>query len=69
MESGTQERVQSVSPAVCLSVHPQTFLHDGWIDSLHIGYHDQVPWAADAYKIEFGFVQNLTNCGHLKNKF
>ena len=44
--------------------HSLTFLHDGWMDFLHIGYHDQVPWAAFASKIEFGSVLNLTNYSH-----
>ena len=50
----------SVSQLVC----PRTFLHNGWMDFLHIGYHDQVPWASDAYKSEFMSVPNLTNYGH-----
>ena len=46
---------------ICLSchpsIHPGTFLHDGWMDFLHICYHDQVPWAAaDAHEIDFGSV-------------
>ena len=54
----------SSHPAVHLPVHPHAFLHDGWMDFFHIGYHDQVPWAVDARKIEFGSVRNLTNYGH-----
>ena len=50
----------SVSP----DVHPHTLLHDGWMGFLHIGYHDQVPWVADAFKIEIGIVSNFSNYGH-----
>ena len=32
------------------SVHLCIFLHDGWMDFLHIWY-DRVPWAADAHRI------------------
>ena len=53
--------VQSVS----LSVRPRTFLHDGWVDFLHITYHDQVPWAGNAGEREFGSVANLTNYGNV----
>ena len=45
-------------------VHLHTFLRDGWMDFLHIGCHGQVPWSADACKIEFDVVPNLTNYGH-----
>ena len=31
------------------------------IDFLHIVYHDQVPWAIDTHKIEFGSVPNFSN--------
>ena len=51
---GIQESVQ----AVCLSVHHCTFLHDGWIDFLHTGYHDQIPWATNTQNIKFGSVPN-----------
>ena len=44
-----------------VSVHPVAFLHDGVMDFLHIEYHNQVPWTADACKIEFGFVSNFSN--------
>ena len=55
---------------VCQSVHPHTFIHDDWMDCLHIWYHDQVPWAADARKkIEFDSVSNLSNCGNFFNNF
>ena len=54
----------SVCPSVQLSVHPRAFLHDGWTDLLHIGYHDQVPWGTDTCKIEFDSVPNLTNYGN-----
>ena len=39
------------------------------MDFLHIWYHndDQVPWATDAYEIEFGYVPNLSNYGHFQN--
>ena len=36
----------------------------GWIF-----YHDQVPWAADACKTEFGSVPNLSNYDNFFNKF
>ena len=64
----------SLHESVCLpvhfihqSIHPHTFFHDGLMDFLHIWYHDhidQVPWAADVCKIEFGSVQNLNNYGY-----
>ena len=31
---------------------------------LHIGYHDQVVWAADVCKIKVGYVPNLSNYGN-----
>ena len=40
------------------------FLLDGWLDFLHIWYHDRVPCAADAHKIEFVFIPHLSNYGH-----
>ena len=46
------------------SVHSCTFLHDGWLDFLNIGYHDQVPCAAAASNIEFGCVPKLSNYGN-----
>ena len=46
------------------SVHPHAFLHNDWMDFLHIGYHDQVSWGADACKIVFGSVPNLYNYGY-----
>ena len=49
-----------VCHSVHLSVRPRVLLHDGWMDFLHIRYHDQVPWTANACKIEFGSVPNLT---------
>ena len=33
------------------------------MDFLRIEYHDQVPWAADAFKTEFGSVANLSSYG------
>ena len=51
----------SVSPSICLSLCSHAFLNDGWIDFLHIGYHDQVPRVADSSIIEFGSVPNLSN--------
>ena len=39
-----------------LSVHHRAFLHDGWMDFLHTGYHDRVPCVADACKISFGIM-------------
>ena len=44
-----------------LSVRLRAFHHDGWIDFLHIGYHDQVPWATYVCKIEFGYVPSLSD--------
>ena len=35
------------------------------MDFFHIGYHDQVPWAADAHEIEFGSVPNVTYHGNV----
>ena len=35
------------------------------MDLLHIGYHGQVLWAADACKLELGFVPNLSNYGYI----
>ena len=63
--SGIREYIKglSVSQSISLLSHPHTFLHDGAMDFLHIRYHDQVPWAADAYKIEFG-VPNLSHYGN-----
>ena len=43
-----------------VSVHPRAFLHDSWMDFLHIRYA-QVSWAAKACKIKFGAVPNLNN--------
>ena len=40
--------VQSISSSPCV------FLHDGLMGFRHNGYHDQVPWAADACETEFG---------------
>ena len=53
--------VPCVHPSVLMSI--LAFLHDGFMDFLHIGYHDQVPWAADACKTEFGSVLNMSNYG------
>ena len=70
MESGNIGKSpvdQLAHPSVHLSVSPCAFLHDGWMDFLHIQYHDQVPWAADACKVEVGSMPNLSNwpfCGH-----
>ena len=44
-----EEYRKGSSPLGCLSVSPCTFLHDSWMDFIHIGYHVQVPWAADVY--------------------
>ena len=66
--SGIRECRKGVSPTVslsiCLSSRPCTFLHDGWAVFRHIGYHDQLPWAADAYNIELVSVPNLSNYGN-----
>ena len=53
-----------VHPSVIQSLFPHTFLHEGWIDFLHIGYHDQESWAADVCKIEFRSVLNLNKYGY-----
>ena len=51
--------------SVCPSVHPCTFVHHDWLDFLHIGHHDQVPWAANPCKVKFGSrVPNLSNYGN-----
>ena len=42
-------------------VHPRTFHHDGCMDFLHIGYHDQLQRVAHSYKMQFGSVPNLSN--------
>ena len=34
------------------------------MDIFHIGYHDQIPYATDACKLEFGSVPNLSIYGH-----
>ena len=60
----TEDNEESI-PSAC----PHAFLHDGYMDFLHIGYYDKVPWTADARKIEFGFVPNLTNYGIFFHKF
>ena len=44
-----------------LTVNPGAFLTGGWMDFLHIGYLNQVPYAADTSKIPFGSVPNLSN--------
>ena len=62
--SGIEECRKGSSPSVRLSVHLHAFLHDGWIDFLHIKYHDQVSWATDACETEFGSVPNLSNYGY-----
>ena len=54
-----------VSPSICLYINPRAFLHGGWMDFLRIGYHDQVAWAVDACKIEFGSMPNLINYGNV----
>ena len=46
-----------------LSVCPRAFLHDGWLDFLHIGYHRQISQAAHAFKIEFG--SNWSHYGYI----
>ena len=49
--------VSPVSPSVRLSRRPRAFLHDGWMNFLHIGYQKGL----DSYKIEFGSEPNLSN--------
>ena len=44
-----------------MSVLVHSFLHDGWLDFLHIGCLDQLPLATDVCKIEFGSVPNMSN--------
>ena len=39
------------------------------MDFLHIKAHDQVPWVADACKIEFGSVPNCSNYDQFFIKF
>ena len=51
--------------SVCQSVRPRPFLHDGLMAFIHIGYHDQVPLATHACKIEFGSVPNLSNYAYV----
>ena len=38
------------------------------MDFVHIGYHNQVLWAADSRKAEFGSVQNFSNYCNCFNK-
>ena len=54
-----------VQPSVCEAILAHSSMMAGWI-SFILGtmITDQVPWAADAHKIEFGSVPNLTNCGN-----
>ena len=48
--------------SICpLSGDSHTSLHYGWMDFLHIGYQDLVPWAADAGKIVFRSISNIRN--------
>ena len=42
---------------------PSTFPHDGWIEYLHIFFIFGT-MGADAHKIEFGSVPNLSNYNH-----
>ena len=58
-----------ICQSACLSVHPCAFLHDGWMDCLHIWYCDQVPQAADAHKIEFGSMPHFSNYGNFFHMF
>ena len=44
--------VQSVRLSVSLSVRSCAFVHECWMDFLHIEYHNQVPWA-DACLFQF----------------
>ena len=52
-------------PSVCSCA----FLHDSWMDFLHIRYHDQVPSAADACVIEIDTVPNLSYYGNFIHNF
>ena len=54
--------------AVCQYILMHSFKMVGWI-FLYIWYHDQVPWAANACKTEFGSVPHLGNYGNYGNKF
>ena len=45
------------SMSVSLSVHPRTFLYDGWLDFLHLGYNDQEPWFTDTCILELAMSQ------------
>ena len=38
---------------IILSIHPGAFLHNHWMDFLHIQYHDQGSRVADTCNIEF----------------
>ena len=52
---------QSVCPSRCTSL----CIPPWWLDGCSsFEYHDQVPWATDTCKLEFGFVLNLSNYGH-----
>ena len=55
--------------SVCLSVCPRAFLHDGWMDFLHIRYHDQIPSAAVTHNIFFVSIPNLSNYSHFLINF
>ena len=63
--SRIREYRKGSSQSVHLSVYHRAFLHDGWMDFLHIGYHDQVPWTTNACKIEFVSIPNCSNCGYI----
>ena len=51
----------------CQSVHLSILGHSStvaWVYFLNSWYHDQVPWATNPCKIEFGYVPNLSNSGN-----
>ena len=65
--SGIRKCTNGLSVRQC--VHPSSYIPPLWMDGiLRIWYHDQVPWAADASKIEFSSVPNLSNYGNFFHK-
>ena len=60
----------SIHHSICLFVgNLYAFLYNGWMDFLHIGYDDQVPWGADACKMECDSVPHMSNCGYFVINF
>ena len=50
--------------AICQSVQPCAFLHDGGWNFFMLGTMIRYHWLADACKIKFGSVSNLSNYGN-----